>query len=216
MRLWRFSDPGDCGYARATRRGSWEGNPSRRVTPLIIEWEPDSDVLGDFTWPGFDSDIVVTDAVAKALQGSGVPGFELGAVKMQENSEPAKRRSKRPRVKLPYSGPQLWDLWVTAWTSPDRDRSTITEVQREDGSRYFEVAGVQRREKTWDQRRMELVTVLHPRVEGKGLFVPPIRGIFRVRDVPGWIFCTDDVKRLIEEHGFTNVSFLEMGDVLKA
>jgi hypothetical protein len=39
-------------------------------------------------------------------------------------------------------------------------------------------------------------------------------GIFRVAEFPGWILCTDEVKQLIESHGFTNVSFLEMGEVL--
>jgi hypothetical protein len=45
--------------------------------------------------------------------------------------------------------------------------------------------------------------------------VPSARGIFRVEELPGCILGTDDVKRLIEEHGFTNVSFLEMGDTLE-
>jgi len=214
MKLWRFSDPCKYEYARASRRGSWAGSPSRRVQPLIIEWEPDSDVVGDFTWPGFDSDIIVKETVAKVLQAANVPGFELGPVQMQENSEPAKRRSRKRRVKLPYSGPQLWELWVTAWTNLDSARSTVTEITKEDGVRHFEVSGVQHLEQAWDQERAELVTVLHPRVEGEGVIVPQAQGIFRVREFPAWVFCTDDVKRLIEEHEFTNVRFLEMGDVL--
>ena len=94
-------------------------------------------------------------------------------------------------------------------------RSTVTEVKKEDGVQHFEVSGVQHLEQIWDQERAELVTVLHPRVEGKGVIVPQAQGIFRVREFPAWVFCTDDVKRLIEEHGFTNVSFLEMGDTLE-
>ncbi len=117
-------------------------------------------------------------------------------------------------VRLPYSGPQLRELWVTAWTSLDPLRSTVTQVENCDGSRHFDVSGVQRREKTWDQERAELVTVIHPRIEGEGIIVPRMRGIFRIREFPTWVFCTDDVKRLIEEHEFTNVSFLEMGEVL--
>ena len=214
MKLWRFSDPSDQRYARATRRGSWEGNPARRVRPLIIEWEPDSDTVGDFTWPGFDSDIVITKRVGDALQKAQVSGFELAPVRMQENSQAARRRSKKPRVKLPYAGPELWDLWVTTWANIDRDRSSAVEVARPDGSRYFEVSGVQRREVKLDQQRMDLRASLQPRVDGQGLFVPAIRGIFRLHEFPGWVFCTDDVKRLIEGHGFTNVSFLEMGDAL--
>jgi hypothetical protein len=214
MRIWQFSDPHDHRFARATRRGTWEGKPSRRVQPLVVEWEPDSNLVGDFTWPGFGSDIMITDRVGEALLAAAVSGFELGPVVMQENSERAKRRSKKPRVQLPYRGSQLWDLWVTAWANIDLDRSTVRTVSRADGSEYFEVSGVERLETTWDQQRMELVERRHSRVEGHGLFVASVRGIVRVQEFPGCILCTDDVKRLIEEHGFTNVSFLEMGDVL--
>lgn len=215
MKLWRLSDPGNYEYARASRRGSWAGSPSRRVRPLIIEWEPDSEVVGDFTWPGFDSEIIITGAVAKVLQAAEVPGFELGPVQMEENAEPAKRRSKKPRVQLPYAGPPLWDLWVMAWTRADRDRSTINEVKGENGSVDFELIGVEKTESSWDQQRLELVRTMHPRVEGEGLFVPSIRGFFRVEEFPAWVFCTDNVKQLVEEHGFTNVSFVEMGDLLE-
>lgn len=216
MTLWRLSDPGQHRYARASRRGTWEGNPSRRVRPLIIEWEPGSDVIGDFTWPGFDSDIVVNDRVAEVLTGAKVPGFDLGSVQMQENCEADKRRSKKPRVQLPYSGPSLWDLWVTAWTIADRARSTIDQVTRPNGSVGLELRGVQHLDASWDQQRMALVKKMYPRVKGQGLFVPPIRGIFRVEEFPAWVFCTDEVKDLIEQYNFTNISFLEMGDVLSA
>jgi hypothetical protein len=35
--------------------------------------------------------------------------------------------------------------------------------------------------------------------------------IFRVEEFPGWILCTDDVKRFVESNEYTNVSFLEIG-----
>lgn len=214
MKLWRFSDP-SAEYARAGRHGgTWqEGEPSRRVKPLTIEWLPDSDVVGDFTWPGLDTDIVITDRVGKALKEAGVTGFDLAPVEMVENSEGSKHAS--PQVKLPYVGPQLWDLWVTAWSKLDRERSTVEVVGKQpDGTEQYEVSGVERREAIWDQERMELVKKRHPRIEGHGLFVRAETRILRVAEFPGWILCTDDVKELIERHSFTNVSFLEMGDVL--
>lgn len=216
MKLWRFTDPGDHRFARASRvGGTWQdGEYKRRGRDIIIEWEPDSDVVGDFTWPGLDTDLIVTDRVGAALRNAGVPGFELRPVEMQENTEAAKRRSKRPRVTLPYQGPILRDFWVTAWTGLNLERSTVNEVVRDDGSRHFEIIGAQRREKVWDQKRMELVSVMHPRVAGQGVFVPRTPGVFRVEEFPAWIFCTDDVKMLVEECDFTNVSFLEMGEVL--
>ncbi|QOJ00936.1 MAG: hypothetical protein HRU70_10685 [Phycisphaeraceae bacterium] len=156
----------------------------------------------------------MTDSVGKALADARVEGYELRPVQMQENSEPAKRRSKKPMIKLPYSGPKLWDLWVTAWTRLDRDRSSVTEERREDGKVTYKVSGVQHVETSWDQQCMELVKRMQPRIPEEGVFVQPVRGIFRVEELPAWIYCTDDVKRLVEEHNFTNVSFLEMGDVL--
>lgn len=216
MKLWRFTDPGDHRFARASRvGGTWQdGEYKRRGRAIIIEWEPDSDVVGDFTWPGLDTDLIVTDRVGVALSAAGVPGFELRPVEMQETTEAAKRRSKKPRVRLPYRGLSLRDFWVTVWTGMNRERSTVSEVVRDDGSRYFVINGAQREEKVWDQKRMELVSVLHPRVAGTGLFVPKARGVFRVEEFPAWIFCTDDVKILVERCNFTNVSFLEMGEVL--
>lgn len=214
MKLWSFCDPGNYKYARASRRGSWEGSPSRRVKPLIIEWEPGSDLVGDFTWPGVNSEVIVKESVANVLHAADVPGFELGPVHMQENSEPAKRRSKKPQITLPYSGPQLWELWVPVRVNIDRERTTIEEIKRKDGTVDHKLIGYQHEETSWDQLRMELIKQMHQRVEGQGLFVPTTTGIFRVEEYPGFILCTDAVKRLIEEHDFTNVSFLEMGDVI--
>src|SRR5690606_20472425 len=146
----------------------------------------------NFTWPGLNTDIVITDPVAKMLEAAGVTGFELGTVEMVESSNATKRASRKKQVRLPYTGPQLWDLWVTAWTPIDRERSTVTAIRREDDSEFYEMSGVQRVEATWDQQQMELVTTTHPRIEGQGLFVPFIRGIFRVEEFPGCILCTDD------------------------
>ena len=217
MKLWRLSDPCDYRYGRAGRvGGTWQkGEYMERRRALAIVWLPDSDAVGDFTWPGLDTDVVVTDRVGAALADVQIEGYELKPVEMAEDSEAAVRRSRKPRVRLPYSGPPLWDLWVTAWTRIDRKRSTVAATRTADGSETFELRGVQRRESSWDKERRVLVKRMHPRVEGQGLFVPPIRGFFRVSEFPAWIFCTDDIKDLIEDHCFTNVSFLEMGDVLE-
>jgi hypothetical protein len=180
----------------------------------VIEWEPGSDVIGDFVWPGFDTDIVIKDRVAKVLEEAGVAGFELAPVQMVENSEKSKRISKRPHVKLPYLGPPLWDLWVIAWAELDRERSSVKLTQsKPDGTEQLEVTGVERREAMWDKERMELVTWKQPRIDGQGLYVRSDAGVFRLAQFPGWIFCADAVKQLIESHDFSNVSFLEMGDV---
>ena len=214
--LWRFSDPGDFSFARASRRGTWHGEPQVRIRPLVMEWEAGSDVIGDFTWPGFDSDIVISDRAAQALLQAGIPGFELSNIELVETRKNVRALDKgKGTVRLPYSGPVLWDLWVTETAALDRERSTIT-CDHEGGTPQWEVKGVEWREAVWDSQLKMLNKILHPRVEGQGLFVRTARGIFRVAEFPGWIFCSDDVKTLIENRCFTNVSFLQMGDEISA
>ena len=214
VKLWRLAEPFDDRFARAGRvGGTWqEGEYQERRRPLLIEWEPGSDVVGDFTWPGTDTDIVVSDRVGVALRDAGVQGFELKPVEMQEQSDAAKRRSRMPRVQVPYSGVTLWDLWVGSWVRADRKRSTIEERQRPDGAIELELTGVQRRESTWNQTTAQLARIAINRSPGQGLFVSQAREVFRVMEFPGWVLCTDDVKRLVETNAFTNVAFFEMGE----
>lgn len=79
MNLWRFTDPFDHRFAQASRVGGvWqEGEYRERMRPLVVEWEPGSDLVGDFTWPGLDTDIVVSDRVGRALINCHIKGFEL-------------------------------------------------------------------------------------------------------------------------------------------
>lgn len=216
MKLWRFTEPIDHRFARAVRAGgTWQpGEYELRNRNLRIEWLSGSDVVGDFTWPGLDTDLVVTDRVRDFLRVAGVPGVELRAVEVQESSKRGSRRSTNPKGRWPYYGQALHDFWITAWIAMDRERSTFTEVVRDSGARHLELIGAETREDTWDPQQGMLVPFVQPRVEGRGLFVPHLSGVFRVKEFPAWMFCTDDVKAQIEQYGFTNVSFLEMGDVL--
>jgi hypothetical protein len=113
------------------------------------------------------------------------------------------------RVALPYAGSRLSEIWVTAWTNIDPARSTARLAGTPE---QWEVSGVERRDAAWDPKRMQLVRTHAPRLAGQGLLVKSPPGIFRVHELPGWIFCTDETKRLIEDGQLTNVSFLEMGD----
>ena len=143
MRIWRFTDPSDYRFAEGGRRGSWtqpsEGlcpectaSPEERTRPLILAWLPGSDTVGDFVWPGFDSEVVVTDDVLGALQ-SRFHGFEPGPVEMVEEKGVRARKRGDRQVRLPYHGPRLHELWVTAWAHLDPGRSSV-ELERRCGT----------------------------------------------------------------------------------
>lgn len=220
VRLWRLSDPSDFRYARAIRRGSWTesrgicpsctASSQVRVPPLLIEWESGCDEIGDFTWPGFDSEVVVTQAVLDELRI--VLGFEPGPVE----AEAPKRGGGR--VRAADRDVDLHELWVTAVVDLDRDRSTaeLEHTCPTCGTERWQLYGVERWDSHFDHELKELVRTKTERRRKAGVFLDGPRlediGVFRVRQFPAWIFCTDKVRSLVEEKGFTNVSFLEMGE----
>lgn len=174
-------------------------------------------MVGDFVWPGFGGEVVVTDRVLGVLQEQ-VNGFEPGPVEMIEDDDvpPGKRRKRH--VQLPYVGPGLHELWVTSWVHLDRDQSSV-ELERRCGTcgtEFWEVYGVERVDSHFDRERRQLVRTKTERLPNAGIFVREAdlagAGIFRVYEFPGWVFCTDSVRELIEKEGFTNVAFLELGE----
>lgn len=227
MRLWRFSDPRDDRYARAGRRGSWtddsEGtcpscSASRQVRsqPLLLAWEPGSDKIGDFSWAGFDSEVVVIDPVLEELRS--FAGFEPAAVEVVEDADAGKTRGKR--VAFPYRGPLLHELWVTTSVGLDRDRSSaeLEHACSTCGAERWELYGVERWDSHFDHELKKLVRTKTERLPNAGVFVHETEldgaDLFRVREFPAWIFCTDRVREIIEKADFSNVSFLEMGDTI--
>ncbi|MEM8706262.1 MAG: hypothetical protein AAGE98_07385 [Actinomycetota bacterium] len=178
---------------------------------MQIAWEPGSDAIGDVTWPGFDDTAVVTDAVLAVLDAFG--GFDRGPVEFVDN--PSSRRGAR--VAFPYEGPSLTELWVTATVGLDRDRSS-TELEHACsacGAERWELFGAERWDNYWDPETKTLVRRKSQRLPRSGVFVSSgeiTTGIFRVEEFPAWIFCTDQVRIALEDGGFSNIAFLEMGE----
>jgi hypothetical protein len=221
MKIWVFYDPSDHAYAQAGLRGTWtppEEGPERRIQPLIIEWEPGSDVIGDFTCTGFGSGWVVTEEVGEMLLAR-FKGFELGPVEMIQDPKLKRtrqitRRAKR-RVWLPYDGPPLYEVWATHQVKPDLDRSTLANVRRDEGTDElcYDVEGEERIE--YSGVFPDLCRKRVPREQGKGIYVVEAdldgADIFDIEGC-GWIFCTHSVREFIIEQQFTNVDFFEMGE----
>jgi hypothetical protein len=225
VRLWRLDDPWDGHFAYASDERAWsepgENGCERRLPPLTIMWQPDSDVIGDFTWiQGEASIVVVREHVGRRLL-ERFKGFELGRVEMVQ--DPKLKRPQRvtrrtkPRVWLPYEGPPLCALSVTASVEADRDRSSLRPAGVGlNGEERFEVEGVERSDPKWDKTRLELVWRHTPRLPGAGIYVPGTHleaiDVFHVRALPPWILCTDAVRNFIMESRLTNIDLLEMGE----
>jgi hypothetical protein len=168
-----------------------------RISPLIIEWEPGSDVISDFTWPGGLEELVVTQAVKDWVQKHRLTGLAFGSVEMVQDPKltrpsPATSRTKK-RIWLPYQGPTLWDLLVSSWSNLDLSESKRTLVyecnicHRQEFSLVADAPLVVNR-KTW---------------EGCD--------VFRIREIGKLVFVVEKVKRAIEEQQFTNVEAVERG-----
>jgi hypothetical protein len=177
-------------------------------------WKPGSDEVGDFTWPGFDNEVVITEDVVEGLRE--FEGFEPGPVEMVEEPDAKNRR----RVSLPYDGPRLFELWVTARVGMDRERSSaeLEHVCAECNAERWELYGVERWDSHFDQELGRLVRLKTDRLAEAGVYVREAdlcgASVFRVAEFPAWIFCTDQVRMVIEKEGYSNVSFLEMGEIL--
>ena len=115
----------------------------------------------------------------------------------------------RQRVWLPYDGPTLCEPVFSA-VAPLHPSSSV-EIARQCGvcgnTVYKNFQGIE----VSDSRERK------PRVPGKGLFFKncDLNGsdFFRPKYM-GFRLCTRPVKDYIEEKGYTNVQFLEVGDIL--
>ncbi len=122
------------------------------------------------------------------------------------------------RVPLPYDGPSLHELWVTARVGMDRDRSTaeLEHACAECGDQRWELYGVERWDSHFDQDLKLLARFKTDRLPDAGIHVSAAdladADIFRVHEFPAWVLCTDVVREAIETASFSNVSFLEVGE----
>lgn len=226
-RIWCFWNDHQPRFAEAWERGTYvdelglcpecRRSRFRRIQPLVIEWQPGSATIADFTWPDIGC-IVVRDEVGLALAEQ-FRGFELGPVEMiQDPKLERTERNANRRVWLPYSGPPLHELWVTKHVHLDPERSTSKKIHECSicGSRRWETVGSGDFGSKWNKDELRLDRWEVARKPGEGVLVAEsvLDGaeIFRVEEFIGWVFCTDRVKRFVEAQGYTNVIFREMGE----
>lgn len=230
-RIWRLAEHRDAGYASCWLRSPpvcldevcpacRTGTKYMSPTPLALEWEAGSDTIGDFSWPSGDR-VAVQQRVIELLSGR-YDTIHAGDVAMIQ--DPKLKRSKnrtrgKPRVWLPYEGPRLVELVVTHLANIAPETTMVVDDPCPTCRRASRrLIGFELKEHRWSQEVMDLVPYSKSRVPGQGVFVPRSEvggaGIFRAKEVVPGILCTDEVKALLEEAKFTNLDFLEYGDIV--
>jgi hypothetical protein len=126
MKFYLLEDPNKYKeYARFSHRGTWTDGKlcekcgldnSILVDPLQIEWEPDSDQIGDFSWCGYTS--VVQEKVKKYLIDTG-QDCDYGEVIVL----PPPKVGKKKIVNYPYDGPNLYWLKANVYIDLDIEKS---------------------------------------------------------------------------------------------
>lgn len=222
MKIWRFTDQGDfeVDFAAASRVGTWskqsDSPKSVRVKPLVIEWEPSSTQVGDFTMPS-PADLMVKRTVADELLKEGFKGFEVGPVEMVPNRE-YKLGKRRDMIQLPYEGPELVDIYINHHVHANLERSTLKVKGHDKGRLVYGLEGHERIEPVkWDRMTGELERIHIPRTPGMGIYVDgsTLGGcdFFKVKEA-WWILCTNRVREFILNQGYTNVALFEVGETV--
>jgi hypothetical protein len=227
-KIWKLAKKSDSGFADCWLRSPPEeiSEPCSDCTirtvysdpvPLILEWEPGSDKIGDFVWPG-GGRVVVTQT-AFALLASVVPHLQEGPVEMIQDPKlkrPRQSGRSKPRVWLPYAGPPLFELLATTKVPILPSTTTkVTERCQACGAELLQLVGVEEKGQRWNLQQQKLVPFRRKRIAGKGLFLARSavgkHPIFRAEPFPSGIMCTDEFRDLVLANDLTDIDFLEFG-----
>jgi len=165
----------------------------------VLEWLPGSGLVPDFCWPGFNDEVVVSQRVRELLNGE-IGGTRFLPIQMWQNPRLGLLKRPRarlmPRVWLPYEGPPLWDLQTDAWCDLDLDHAGVLLAHR------CSICGTDHYTALTNDRLLRRPTL-------------PRRGeaLFRLRQYPTLLYCTEQAKSLLEARGFTNAGFHLAGEI---
>ncbi len=216
-RIWLLSDPVDDRFASAARVGTWRKIDGKdvRVSPLVLEWQRGSKVVGDFLWPSFEGDVVAVERVFRELQ-ERFGGLDAGPIRVIPPKW--KRRKELPEGVLTIWSEDLHlvDVWFAHRVDWDWDKSCIRTTE-EDDRVIHEVIGGENTEVDVDPETFDVRTRRIPRVEGGGIFVKAnlLQGhsFFKVNHDPVWNLCTDAARDFILEKEYTNIDFFHVGEL---
>lgn len=201
--IYRIDLPDNYQYARFGTLGTWEPDPSpglcigcgmsrqKRVPPQIIEWLPGSDIVGDFAWRSVSFELVAKFEIAKELKRK-FSGFEIHKITMHQepsiNPPQNPKRAKKKRIFLPYTGPEICELWITSWVNLNVELSNLELEKKCKICSY-----------NFYKPQKEGVVIDRNSWDGSDFFRP--------HQFSGLILCTERVKEFIERENYSNVTF---------
>lgn len=157
------------------------------VPPLLIQWEPSTERIGDFSWDGpFGERFIVRKHVSELLQ-----SFQFGCNFSQV--EVAKSKRTKNTVPFPYKGPEL--LWGQCQVTVDLDmKASGVKVESScpdcgDVRYTLRKSGIVIRRSQWNRQHMF-------RISSNG---------------PAIVFVTENGRQMLQTAGLTNVAFAEAG-----
>ena len=161
-----------------------------RIPPLLVQWQPSSNVIGDFSWDGpFGYTFVVKSDVASVLRRMQYE-FEYYPVKY------VKPQRKRGTVAFPYMDPSL--LWVECPAKVDLDKEASAVELKSACSACGDLR--------YTFRYNQIVIRRH-QWHGEKVFRITTNGRSDAT------FVTEDGRKLIEDSKFSNINFSVAGQI---
>jgi hypothetical protein len=161
--------------------------------PLLVQWEPSTDAIGDFSWDGpFGYLFLVKEHVAEFLR---VNHYKCNFLSVEYVAPEGKGKAKRDPY--PNNGPKV--MWVVCNSFVDLDMEASAVVVTESCSvcgklNYtFRNKGIIIRRTNWNGERMLRITT-----NGSSLAT----------------FVSEEGRELIERQRLSNVAFSEAGEIV--
>lgn len=200
----RITAPGAPRFAFFAAVGTWSpstaklcktcGDPGQNlVEPLLVEWEPSSDVIGDFSWDGpFGYVFIAKRPVAEFMKRNRF-GYDCLRV---DYPKPELARRRRLCVSSPYSGSELVWIECNVYLELDKQQS-IVKLESQCATcgairHTFRYKGITIRGQDWHGEKMFRI-----RTNGKSAAT----------------FVTEEGRELLEREKFTNIAFSEAGEI---
>lgn len=218
-KVWRIMHPLNEMFATLTVTGKWdsislERDLDGREDGVCAYFNKNPRNVGDFTNLQLGYGVCATEETEAELRLKLSGWTKLPVCVVQA---PKGLGERKPETIL--HGRKLCLIWATRWVSALSASSFATELNSSRKGADSVFNGVARIEYEWDKLTKSLYVKKSSRVPGKGMLVSArdLAGadVFRESHVPGCMLCTDTFKGHVEKMKYSNVEFMEWGDVIE-